>query len=231
MKSITARLPLLVLTLFCFTGCPSTPTAEKVSEKSPDKVLKIIPETAADKTNTVVSAAAVKKAVPYNPETCSFPKDDDALKKLLTPEQYAITKKNGTERPFENSYWNNHHPGIYVDIISKEPLFSSKDKFESGSGWPSFTKPLNKDAVVEKSDGTHGMDRMEIRSKRADSHLGHVFDDGPKDKGGLRYCLNSGSLKFIPLEKMKDEGYEAWIANNFTDKELKEAQDSPYKGK
>lgn len=169
-----------------------------------------------------------KKVEKYNPETCSFPKDDDALKKLLTPEQYAITKKNGTERPFDNAYWNNHHPGIYVDVISKEPLFSSKDKFESGSGWPSFTKPIAKDVVVEKSDESHGMDRTEIRSKRADSHLGHVFTDGPKDKGGLRYCMNSASLRFIPLEKLKEEGYEDYL-KLFSAKEISDAQKNPYK--
>ncbi|MFN3455704.1 MAG: peptide-methionine (R)-S-oxide reductase MsrB [Pseudobdellovibrio sp.] len=161
---------------------------------------------------------------------CEFPKDDEALKKLLTPEQYAITKKNGTERPFENIYWNNKHHGIYVDIISKEPLFSSKDKFESGSGWPSFTKPIKEDVVIEKQDKSYGMNRVEIRSKRADSHLGHVFDDGPAEQGGLRYCMNSASLKFVPLEKMKDEGYEEWL-KLFTQKEITEAKNNPYTGK
>lgn len=178
--------------------------------------------------SSTTAKAETKKVEKYNPETCSFPKDDDALKKLLTPEQYAITKKNGTERPFDNAYWNNHHPGIYVDVISKEPLFSSKDKFESGSGWPSFTKPINKEVIVEKKDESHGMDRVEIRSKRADSHLGHVFTDGPKDKGGLRYCMNSASLRFIPLEKLKEEGYEDYL-KLFTAKEIADAQKSPYK--
>ncbi len=171
-----------------------------------------------------------KKVQKYNPETCAFPKDDDALKKLLSPEQYAVTKKNGTERPFENTYWNNHHAGIYVDVISKEPLFSSKDKFESGSGWPSFTKPIDKSTVVEKKDTAHGMERIEIRSKRADSHLGHVFNDGPADKGGLRYCMNSASLKFIPLEKLADEGYEDYL-KGFTEKEIADAKKYPFKGK
>jgi methionine-R-sulfoxide reductase len=180
--------------------------------------------------NSLAKNSEKKKVEKYNPETCSFPKDDDALKKLLTPEQYAITKKNGTERPFENVYWNNHHPGIYIDVISKEPLFSSKDKFESGSGWPSFTKPISKDVVVEKKDASHGMERVEIRSKRADSHLGHVFTDGPKDKGGLRYCMNSASLKFIPLEKLRDEGYEDY-EKLFTAKEITDAKAHPYKGK
>lgn len=177
---------------------------------------------------STTTTTETKKVEKYNPEICSFPKDNDALKKLLTPEQYAITKKNGTERPFENAYWNNHHPGIYVDVISKEPLFSSKDKFESGSGWPSFTKPLDKGVVVEKTDTDHGMDRVEIRSKRADSHLGHVFTDGPKDKGGLRYCMNSASLRFIPLEKLKAEGYEDYL-KLFTAKEITDAIAHPFK--
>lgn len=174
------------------------------------------------------SKTETKKVEKYNPETCAFPKDDAALKKLLTPEQYAITKKNGTERPFDNAYWNNHHPGIYVDIISKEPLFSSKDKFESGSGWPSFTKPINKGVVMEKADTAHDMDRVEIRSTRADSHLGHVFTDGPKDKGGLRYCMNSASLRFVPLEKLKDQGYEDYL-KLFTAKEIIDAKAHPFK--
>ncbi len=147
----------------------------------------------------------------YNADTCSFPKNDDELRKLLTPEQFEITKKNGTERPFQNEFWDNKKPGIYVDIISKEPLFLSKDKFDSGTGWPSFTKPIQKDVVMEKSDKGHGMTRTEVRSKRADSHLGHVFNDGPADKGGLRYCINSGSLRFIPLDKMQAEGYEDYL--------------------
>ena len=187
-----------------------------------------IAESKATSSATATAKKETKKVEKYNPETCAFPKDDDTLKKLLTPEQYAITKKNGTERPFDNAYWNNHHPGIYVDVISKEPLFSSKDKFESGSGWPSFTKPINKDVVVEKQDDSHGMDRVEIRSKRADSHLGHVFTDGPKDKGGLRYCMNSASLRFIPLEKLKEEGYEDYL-KLFSTKEISDAQKHPYK--
>ena len=179
-------------------------------------------------TTSKTTTTETKKVEKYNPETCAFPKDDDALQKLLTPEQYAITKKNGTERPFENAYWNNHHPGIYVDVISKEPLFSSKDKFESGSGWPSFTKPITKGVVVEKADKAHGMDRTEIRSKRADSHLGHVFNDGPKDQGGLRYCMNSASLRFVPLEKLTDEGYEDYL-KLFTAKEIADAKAHPFK--
>ncbi len=179
---------------------------------------------------TVETKSETKKVQKYNPETCAFPKDDDALKKLLTPEQYAVTKKNGTERPFENTYWNNHHAGIYVDVISKEPLFSSKDKFESASGWPSFTKPIDKSSIIEKKDAAHGMDRVEIRSKRADSHLGHVFNDGPVDKGGLRYCMNSASLRFVPLEKLADEGYEDYL-KGFSEKEIADAKKYPFKSK
>lgn len=163
----------------------------------------------------------------YNPDTCAFPTDDDTLKKLLSPEQYEITKKNGTERPFKNAYWNNHHPGIYIDIISKEPLFSSKDKFDSGSGWPSFSKPIKKSVVKEKKDLSHFMVRNEVRSSRSDAHLGHVFDDGPSPEG-LRYCLNSASLKFVPLEKMKTEGYEEWLSL-FDEKDWEMARKNPWK--
>ena len=133
-------------------------------------------------------------------------KDAD-LKTRLTAEQYYVTKQNGTEPPFRNEYWDNKKPGIYIDRISGEPLFSSLDKFDSGTGWPSFTKPLVKENVVEKSDATHGMVRTEVRSKGGDAHLGHLFDDGPRDKGGLRYCMNSAALRFIPVEDLEKEGY------------------------
>ena len=131
---------------------------------------------------------------------------DAELKKKLTPLQYEVTQHEGTERPFQNEYWDNHKDGIYVDIVSGEPLFSSKDKFESGTGWPSFTKPLVKENVVEKSDRKFFMVRTEVRSKHADSHLGHVFDDGPPPTG-LRYCMNSASMRFIPVDKLEAEGY------------------------
>jgi peptide-methionine (R)-S-oxide reductase len=125
----------------------------------------------------------------------------------LSPEQYQVTQKNGTERPFTGEYWDNHEPGIYVDVVSGEPLFASVDKFESGSGWPSFTKPIDPEHVVEKRDISHLMIRTEVRSARGDSHLGHVFTDGPKADGGLRYCINSAALRFIHLDDLEAEGY------------------------
>lgn len=135
----------------------------------------------------------------------------DELKKKLTPEQYHVTQQCGTEPPFRNEYWDNHRAGIYVDVVSGEPLFTSLDKFDSGSGWPSFTKPIDKNNVAEKSDRTFGMERTEARGSKSNSHLGHVFDDGPSDKGGMRYCINSASLRFIPVEKLKEEGYGQYL--------------------
>jgi peptide-methionine (R)-S-oxide reductase len=135
-----------------------------------------------------------------------YTKDSKAISQL-SPEQFRVTQQSGTERPFQNAFWDNHEPGIYVDIVSGEPLFSSLDKFDSGCGWPSFTKPLESENVGELVDTSHGMRRTEVRSANADSHLGHVFNDGPRDQGGLRYCINSASLRFIPLEKLESEGY------------------------
>jgi methionine-R-sulfoxide reductase len=135
---------------------------------------------------------------------------DPELKKKLTPIQYEVTQHDGTERPFQNEYWDNHKAGIYVDVVSGEPLFSSLDKFESGTGWPSFTKPLEPANVVEKTDRKFFMERTEVRSKHADSHLGHVFDDGPPPTH-QRYCMNSASLRFVPVDKLEAEGYGKYL--------------------
>lgn len=132
---------------------------------------------------------------------------DEVLKTKLTKEQYEVTQACGTEPAFQNAYWNNKRAGIYVDVVSGEPLFSSLDKFDSGSGWPSFTKPIKKENLVQKSDRSHGMKRVEVRSKNADSHLGHVFEDGPANAGGLRYCINSAAMRFIAAEDLEKEGY------------------------
>ena len=133
------------------------------------------------------------------------------LKEKLTPIQYHVTQEYGTERPFDNEYWNNTQEGIYVDIIKGNVLFSSKDQYDAGCGWPSFTKPVDPYQIEDKVDKTHGMVRTEIRSKQSDSHLGHVFEDGPQDKGGLRYCMNSAAMRFIPKEKMEKEGYSKYL--------------------
>ena len=140
----------------------------------------------------------------------TYKKTKEALSSL-TQEQYRVTQQSGTERPFANEFWDHKEPGLYVDIVSGEPLFTSLDKFDSGCGWPSFTTPVDAENVVENRDLTHGMVRTEVRSTHGDSHLGHVFDDGPADRGGLRYCINSASLKFIPREEMEAKGYGAYI--------------------
>lgn len=129
----------------------------------------------------------------------------------LTPMQYRVTQQNGTEPPFDNEFNANHRDGLYVDIVSGEPLFSSLDKFDSGCGWPSFAKPVNEDSIIEQQDDSHGMHRTEVRSANADSHLGHVFNDGPKALGGLRYCINSAALRFISKEELEAAGYGQYL--------------------
>ena len=138
------------------------------------------------------------------------PSDAD-LRATLTPAQYQVTQCSGTEPPFRNEFWNHHEPGIYVDVVSGEPLFASTDKFDSGTGWPSFVRPLEKDNVMEHQDSSHGMIRVEVRSSQGDSHLGHLFPDGPRPTG-LRYCINSAALRFIPVAKLEEAGYGQYAA-------------------
>ena len=160
-----------------------------VSESMPDEMAK----SAGNTMNT------------HNSQSFTKPSDEE-LKRRLTPLQYEVTQEEGTERAFKNEYWNNKKEGIYVDVVSGEPLFSSTDKFDSGTGWPSFTRPIQKGALTSHEDRKFFMRRVEVRSKMADSHLGHVFEDGPKPTG-LRYCINSASLKFIPKDKLEEKGY------------------------
>ena len=137
---------------------------------------------------------------------CPLPLSDAELKKRLTAEQYHVMREGGTERPFANAYWNNHRPGLYVDPVTGEALFASTDKYDSRTGWPSFTRPVKADAVVEQRDTSHGMVRTEVRAKQSGSHLGHLFEDGPMPTG-MRYCINSAALRFIPVDDLEKEGY------------------------
>jgi peptide-methionine (R)-S-oxide reductase len=149
--------------------------------------------------------------------TKTYSKDEAAIA-ALTPNQFAVTQQDATEPAFTGEFWNNHQDGIYVDVVSGEPLFSSTDKFESGSGWPSFTKPIDSSNVIKHDDNSYGMRRTEVRSTNADSHLGHLFDDGPVEDGGLRYCINSAALRFIPVEELESAGYGDY-RSLFTSKE------------
>ena len=152
----------------------------------------------------------------------NYQKTTEAVAKL-TPKQYQVTQEDATEPAFTGEYWDNHEQGLYVDIVSGEPLFASIHKFESGSGWPSFTVPVDPDNIVEKVDRSWGMKRVEVRSKHGDSHLGHLFDDGPRDQGGLRYCINSAAMRFVPVAELESAGYGE-LAHLFTTDAQKAAQ-------
>lgn len=183
---------------------PAEEYHQKYLDKNPNGYCHISP--------AKIQKAANIKQTEKNEKRRFYRKNDDELKKTLTRLQYDVTQRNATEPPFQNEYFNNTKSGIYVDITSGEPLFLSTDKFDSGCGWPSFTKPIDIKKVKNKTDFTHGMKRTEVRALMSDSHLGHVFTDEPVSKGGLRYCINSASIRFVPKEDMEKEGYEDFIS-------------------
>ncbi len=189
MKMPGVLLPAIVLGLFCFTGCQLNSDYAANGENFED---------------------AGEIEVGLEVETAEEAEGMDDLRERLTELQYYVTQEDGTEPPFDNEYWNNKEEGIYVDIVSKEPLFSSLDKYDSGTGWPSFTRPIYEENIVEIEDLSHGMARTEVRSRKADSHLGHLFNDGPPP-AGKRYCINSAALEFIPREYMEERGYNNYL--------------------